>query len=147
MADTDAKDIDAQTKKAADELAAAKAASTTPAPVKDALAPAPAESPVSPAGSPLVAKTATPSVLAPKTATPAVVTETPAPVLTEEPKADVVADTKATLAAAKTDLDKKIEANQARIDKILAEGNAQETQLAEETKTAQGYLPKAQSLD
>ena len=147
MADTDAKDIDAQTKKAADELAAVKAASTTPAPVKDALAPAPAESPVIPAGSPLAAKTATPSVLAPKTATPAVVTETPAPVPTEEPKTDVVADTKATLASAKADLDKKIEDNQARIDKILAEGKAQETQLAEETKTAQGYLPKAQSLD
>ena len=129
----------------APSAAASPVAPTPPSPVAppppSPIAPPP-PSPVAPAAAALVAH--------PRPGRPP-----PAPAPAAAPVAPVVAPPAAeteegpgvALATAKSAYDKKIEAVQSRINKLLEEGKADEKLYAKETETVQGQIPQPKALE
>ena len=129
-------------------LAPAAASPVAPSPPSP-VAPTP-PSPVAPTPPSPVAPAATAPVAHPRPGRPA---PTPAPAaapsapVAAPPAAETEEGPGVALTAAKSEYDKKIEAVQGRINKLLAEGKADEKLYAKETETVQGQIPQPKALE
>jgi len=163
MADPNDKDDDNKDAVKPDAVTPTAVATTTPVNV---LAPAaaspvapPPPSPVAPPPTSPVAPP-TPSPVAPAAVAPvahprpgrpapapAAAPAAPAAPVAAPPAAETEEGPGVALAVAKSAYDKKIEAVQSRINKLLAEGKADEKLYAKETETTQGQIPQPKALE